>query len=1365
MFGDESQNKLPLNNTMKIVIVDSDGQDNNLYNMIFDKMNNEILKKLKISNIMNIDDFYKNLTQNIEKEEFQGLLNLQWIEEISTLRPSVIIYYYHIQEGSTKEEEEIKISKIIDNIYLYDKYIFIYLFIFVPPQEFDIYQHLKDDEKSPNSIRKKLSKDFIYIFQSKEIWKTIELSKLCNNLIIYSRNYYKQLKEVIKSKQVNNSEDMIKYSIMKGVLSTIKSKKDQICVSKHLDDAYLIICSKSFNHKKYFYGNPDTPKLNFYEITAIADWLMFKIIKLNNKNNDDPNEKKKKQKKVMKQNNLDIKSKIDTFYKHITIFSSFDYGDKEKEGDTFYFYKFFWIYKRYNDFLEFFKSNINKLKEEEKYINKIGLINFYILYSFMKLIKYYKKYYKDIDLTKVTINDKIIPINSINILPNIYYGKPPQYYYKNTDTGERVVIGFNDEIYLKKLILDNDLTLDKMFCKLKKELIPNISLFYYNFSQLGKEIEISNIINDFMLLNKQNKPLEKEMKGLEIYLNMLRLKAYQEGIEESKFYEIPSINETMFDLYNNFEKSSIIKKFPKIYVNFLNKFTECLIYQMENSNDTETFNNIKKTLLFKSISFLAILKLLNEKEQDIFNKLLNDEEFIPVKEDNKTTIQDNNSTELPKEDNQINEVPNDIVSEQKEEKNENFGKNIEKNYIKKDDIVININSFNRLYNYENNSFSFNYNIKDIEKSQERKILDLVEYEFKISTKLEKLKLKFDNIKIFFICINEEINDIKGKNKKEIIVKEFTQEELSNCELSYEMPLILEHKIFLKYKKGKIYASKIMATLSQKKNIVYLFEIPNEFNKVIFIKNMSKNVLNFKYKTNYKIGKNQYVPFELNIEKEKIDDVEIKDLIIDFETIPNFLFKELTSMDLKEKALSETIQKEEMTSFKYENNSSNSLPFGAQRPSVKNKKEDNINENNNNNNKKLDDIEILKRSSCGPRDLRKLNKPFLKSNISIHQTDKNLNELNNNPYESHIQRKRENSITNKSKKPIEDNKAKILLPEFYMYNMTNNSFYKDSGKIQMHYHNFETLLNQGINKYKTLLRFLHEGPYKIKFSLVYYIRHKEIEDYIEYKEESLLEFNVVIPFLNASDIYGNNYQKKASQKEKIFLTNTKISTNFILMNKIEEDIQIKDIKYEIVQDKSIKYINSYLNDLIHLYDIDEEEKKEILLIKKNSNFNIPFEIEFTEAFKGSIGKVTIIWNTKQMEEYEDGKFNLLNADELEFPLIEVKPLEFEYNYKTEMNENKEILLDITIKNISNKSKQIIISIVNNEENYDQGFIIVGMPKQVYIIREKEVININYILIPTGRGELNYPFIKIAEKDSITLEKENYYFYFSEQIAII
>ena len=226
MFGDENQNKLTFTNAMKIAIVDSEGSNNDLYTMIFDTISKEFVDKLKISYIYHINDLYKNISQNLE-EKSAGLLNTQWIEEISTIRPSIIILYYYIKEGSTKEEEEINISKIIDNILLNDKYVYIYLFIMVSPQEYEIYQHLKDDEKSPNAIRKKLPKDFIYVFASKEIWKTIELSKLCNNLIICSRNYYKQLKEDIKNKKNESmhTEEIIKYDIMLGILSTIKSKK------------------------------------------------------------------------------------------------------------------------------------------------------------------------------------------------------------------------------------------------------------------------------------------------------------------------------------------------------------------------------------------------------------------------------------------------------------------------------------------------------------------------------------------------------------------------------------------------------------------------------------------------------------------------------------------------------------------------------------------------------------------------------------------------------------------------------------------------------------------------------------------------------------------------------------------------------------------------------------------------------------------------------------------------------------------------------------------------------------------------------------------------------------------------------------
>ena len=135
MFGDENQNKLTITNAMKIAIVDSEGSENELYTMIFEKINKEFVDKLKISFIYNISDLYKNISQNLE-EKPQGLLNTQWIEEISSKRPSVIILYYYIKEGSKKEEEEIKLSKIIEDISLKDKYVYIYLFIIVPPQEF-----------------------------------------------------------------------------------------------------------------------------------------------------------------------------------------------------------------------------------------------------------------------------------------------------------------------------------------------------------------------------------------------------------------------------------------------------------------------------------------------------------------------------------------------------------------------------------------------------------------------------------------------------------------------------------------------------------------------------------------------------------------------------------------------------------------------------------------------------------------------------------------------------------------------------------------------------------------------------------------------------------------------------------------------------------------------------------------------------------------------------------------------------------------------------------------------------------------------------------------------------------------------------
>jgi hypothetical protein len=126
------------------------------------------------------------------------------------------------------------------------------------------------------------------------------------------------------------------------------------------------------------------------------------------------------------------------------------------------------------------------------------------------------------------------------------------------------------------------------------------------------------------------------------------------------------------------------------------------------------------------------------------------------------------------------------------------------------------------------------------------------------------------------------------------MKEYTGEHLSNLELTTETPIKLEHKIFLKYREGKIKVTKILETLLQKKDIIYSIDLPNDIQKVIFIKDVTTNVLNFDYQKNFKVGKNQYNPFELKISKEKNDEVEIKDLKIELETLPTFAIKDFSS---------------------------------------------------------------------------------------------------------------------------------------------------------------------------------------------------------------------------------------------------------------------------------------------------------------------------------------------------------------------------------------------------------------------------------------------------------------------------------------
>ena len=98
-----------------------------------------------------------------------------------------------------------------------------------------------------------------------------------------------------------------------------------------------------------------------------------------------------------------------------------------------------------------------------------------------------------------------------------------------------------------------------------------------------------------------------------------------------------------------------------------------------------------------------------------------------------------------------------------------------------------------------------------------------------------------------------------------------------------------------------------------------------------------------------------------------------------------------------------------------------------------------------------------------------------------------------------------------------------------------------------------------------------------------------------------------------------------------------------------------------------------------------EANDILTILSKGEYCIPFDTEFYEEFKGKIGKIKIKWITPSLNEYgknienNDNNILLINESTIYFPFIMVNNLELSYKYDINMNEKKEILLNIIWKN--------------------------------------------------------------------------------------
>ena len=832
MFGNELEYKIPLPNSMRVAIINYNIKNIELATKIQEKVIITNKKKLQIVIAEKISELFK-YKESLKDSSTKGLINKKWINNIINYVPSVVIINYQIKDGENKEYEEKNIYSIMEDIRNYSKSCFIFIIIIYKNiLENKLYFNF-DDKQKPNYLKNFLTKDCVNIVPDEQIWNLKEFGQICNKIVFYSREYYKNLKKKFNESrsQSKTREEKIEYDIKLGVISSIKSQKEHIIESKYLEEAYEFLCDKYFDLNTYIYGNePKNIRNNFYEIRATADWLFFKSKNYQKKTRT---LSMKSQKNKSDNNNyindraysmlkVNIKEQIKKIERHIFCFSNNKYYENGKK-DFFHFVEYYWIIQRYKNSLEYIEDVMSTTKVDVKILLKIGRLYFKQIYNLIRMIKFYDENFNDKDFNTMTIdiNGKKIDIQNIKEEDNSYFGKPPCYYITEEENPEKKeIIGYNDEIYFKKFILNNKINYNDIIDSFKNKYWPNLSSFFLNLKE--------------KIHYKKNNNNNDIMKGINIYINILKIIGLCKNLKIENISEISDAYDFYSKSIYNFDR---IKKFPKVYMHFIKQYIDLIQYKMKKDNNSSE-ENYYKTELFINISKLGNLRKLDSNEENLFFKLLNDTQFIP-------------------------KIKN------KDEK-----------------IIINLNYYNMnnigIIKYNNLAFNFDYSIKDIEKYSERKLLDLIEYEIIFKTAMNKEKIKFNFIKLFFEYSNEDknVNNMDGNNKNkitEIITKEFNKEELNKYELSFNTPVNIIHKLLIKYKKGKILFKKIIFTLCNKENIYYSIDIPIELNKTIFIIEKETKILNIQYpKKMLTVGINQLFKFEYIINKEPLSNIKITD---------------------------------------------------------------------------------------------------------------------------------------------------------------------------------------------------------------------------------------------------------------------------------------------------------------------------------------------------------------------------------------------------------------------------------------------------------------------------------------------------------
>ena len=555
MFGPQNELTSVLECNPIIAVIDPQKDKNTITQRLSNAFRQMNKRPVTILSYAKAQDLPKKSAKTTLKPHQKGLINLKWLKSITTEKPGVILYLAYIASNANAIEEEKRIFNEIDAIKKEDRQVPVILYIITSIQHaFNV----EDREKASN-LRYVVDKENIHVTSSME---NFDMKKIAHSLLNKARSYYKILKKrykLFKDKKLDK-ENVTKYTIKLGIASMLKKETYPYTKTDYFDSAYkcLIELCKETNLKKYYFGNQDMI-LNYLEIKAAADWLLYKIIQIQLRDSSSDNINK-------------IRSIVQILDSHLKYFSTFNYYTP---NSYYNLYENYWIYERLKYFISLLKDKRDKIDKSDETINKYLMQSMYATLRIRTILENNE----NMKLSGVVIKTgEEININDIKQSASKYYEKTTQYSY-NINPLDVVYLEFDNEIHYRKFILEYNLTI---------ESIKSISR------------------SDFY------KEIYTKYPSMQMYLNMIN---YNRELDKKGDLAYVNLN----NVYTNISSQKHLIKFPNVYFDFISKYNDILLHKHTTMPNEMDVND--KHALFVNLITLANYRELSVDEEELFYNL------------------------------------------------------------------------------------------------------------------------------------------------------------------------------------------------------------------------------------------------------------------------------------------------------------------------------------------------------------------------------------------------------------------------------------------------------------------------------------------------------------------------------------------------------------------------------------------------------------------------------------------------------------------------------------------------------------------------------------------------------------------------